>query len=408
MATRAVPGVEVTGDGWYARTLALPHGTGTVRLDVPHATTAGETAFATATFALDDLRDTSAAVERTRRMLDADCDPVAVAEAFAGDPVVGPLARRRPGLRVPGHVDGDELAVRAVLGQQVSVAGARTLAARLTAQHGRRAGPADRGTDAPVPRRRDARRARPRRPADAPCPGPCAGHALRRLGGRFDRPGPGHRPRRGASRPARAARHRPLDRRLHRAARTGPPRRVPADRRRHADRARAAWPRSRPGRASCPGPGAPGAPTPRCTCGASLDDPWRRTDMWTLMDSPVGELRIVAQAGAITAIEFAPFPEGDGRSRGERTDDDPVLRSAREQLDGVLRPRAQGVRPPPRPAGHTVPAAGLGRAARDRVRRDRVVRAGRAPPRDDQRGVPRGRSGQRPEPDRRSSSRATA
>jgi AraC family transcriptional regulator of adaptative response / DNA-3-methyladenine glycosylase II len=137
MATRAIPGVEVTGDGWYARTLALPHGTGTVQLDVPHATTAGETAFATATFALDDLRDTSAAVERTRRILDADCDPVAVAEAFAGDPVVGPLARRRPGLRVPGHIDGDELAVRAVLGQQISVAGARTLAARLTAQHGR-------------------------------------------------------------------------------------------------------------------------------------------------------------------------------------------------------------------------------------------------------------------------------
>jgi methylated-DNA-[protein]-cysteine S-methyltransferase len=54
--------------------------------------------------------------------------------------------------------------------------------------------------------------------------------------------------------------------------------------------------------------------------------------MWTLMDSPVGELRIVAQAGVITALEFAPFPEGDGRSRGERTDDDPLLRSAREQL----------------------------------------------------------------------------
>ncbi len=102
LALRAIPGVEATGPGWYARTLALPHGAGTVRLDVPDAPTAGETAFVTATFALDDLRDTAAAVERTRRMLDADCDPVAVADAFAGDPVVGPLVRRNPGLRVPG------------------------------------------------------------------------------------------------------------------------------------------------------------------------------------------------------------------------------------------------------------------------------------------------------------------
>ena len=138
LALRAVPGVEATGPGWYARTLALPHGTGTVRLDVPDAPTAGETAFVTATFALDDLRDTAAAVERTRRMLDADCDPVAVADAFAGDPVVGPLVRRNPGLRVPGHVDGNEIAIRAVLGQQVSVAGARTVAARLVQAHGRR------------------------------------------------------------------------------------------------------------------------------------------------------------------------------------------------------------------------------------------------------------------------------
>lgn len=136
LAVRAVPGVERAGDGWYARTLDLPHGAGVVRLELPDVAEAGETAFATATFTLEDLRDTAAAVERTRRLLDADCDPVAVAEAFAGDPVVGPLARRRPGLRVPGHVHGAELAVRAVLGQQVSVAGARTVAARLVAAHG--------------------------------------------------------------------------------------------------------------------------------------------------------------------------------------------------------------------------------------------------------------------------------
>jgi AraC family transcriptional regulator, regulatory protein of adaptative response / DNA-3-methyladenine glycosylase II len=137
LAVRAIPGVESAGPGWYARTLSLPHGTGTVRLEVPDVDTAGETAFATATFTLDDLRDTAAATERVRRMLDADCDPVAVADAFAGDPVIGPLVRAHPGLRVPGHVDGHEIAVRAVLGQQVSVAGARTVAARLVAEHGR-------------------------------------------------------------------------------------------------------------------------------------------------------------------------------------------------------------------------------------------------------------------------------
>jgi AraC family transcriptional regulator of adaptative response / DNA-3-methyladenine glycosylase II len=137
LGLRAVPGVEAAGDGWYARTLSLPHGTGSVRLEVPDVEEPGLTAFATATFTLEDLRDTAAATERVRRLLDADCDPMAVADAFAGDPVIGPLVRANPGLRVPGHVDGHEIAVRAVLGQQVSVAGARTVAARLVAEHGR-------------------------------------------------------------------------------------------------------------------------------------------------------------------------------------------------------------------------------------------------------------------------------
>ncbi len=138
LAHHLIPGVEVAGDGWYARTLDLPHAPGTVRLDITDALTAGETAFVTATFALQDLRDTSAAVERARRLIDADCDPLAVADHFAGDPVIGPLARRHPGLRVPGQVDGAEVAVRTVIGQQVSVAGACTVTGRLVALHGRR------------------------------------------------------------------------------------------------------------------------------------------------------------------------------------------------------------------------------------------------------------------------------
>ena len=137
LAYHVVPGVEVAGDGWYARTLDLPHGPGTVRLEIDDALEPGQTAFVQASFELTDLRDTAAAVERARRLLDADCDPIAVADHFAGDPVLGRLARATPGLRLPGQVDGDETAVRTVVGQQVSVVGARTVTGRLVAEHGR-------------------------------------------------------------------------------------------------------------------------------------------------------------------------------------------------------------------------------------------------------------------------------
>jgi AraC family transcriptional regulator, regulatory protein of adaptative response / DNA-3-methyladenine glycosylase II len=138
LAVRAVPGVEVVRDDVYARTLRLPHGHGTLELRLPESDVVGETAVAEATFSLSDLRDLSAASERTRRLLDADCDPVAVAAALGDDDVLGPVVAAAPGLRVPGHVDGEEVAVRAVLGQQVSVAGARTVAARFVQQWGER------------------------------------------------------------------------------------------------------------------------------------------------------------------------------------------------------------------------------------------------------------------------------
>ncbi|HWU23755.1 MAG TPA: AlkA N-terminal domain-containing protein, partial [Nocardioides sp.] len=136
LALRAVPGIEVAEGSTYARTLDLPHGPGTVRLELADAGERGM-AFVPARFVLGDLRDLSAAIARTRRLLDADADPVAVDAHLSTDLALRPLIRRRPGLRVPGHVDGVELATRAILGQQVSVAGARTLAARLVAAHGR-------------------------------------------------------------------------------------------------------------------------------------------------------------------------------------------------------------------------------------------------------------------------------
>ncbi|MFL6105831.1 MAG: AlkA N-terminal domain-containing protein [Marmoricola sp.] len=133
LAVRAVPGVEATGDGWYERSLDLPHGAGVVRVQLENR----PERYVPCSFSLADARDLAPALERTRRLLDADCDPIAVDDQLAGDRFLAPLVRCRPGLRVPGHVDGTELTARAILGQQVSVAGARTLAGRLVASHGR-------------------------------------------------------------------------------------------------------------------------------------------------------------------------------------------------------------------------------------------------------------------------------
>lgn len=138
LAFHLVPGVEVAGPGWYARTLDLPHGPGTVRLELADIPAGAGTASVRAEFWLDDLRDTAAASERVRRLLDADCDPRAVDEHLGLDPVLGDLVRATPGLRVPGQVDGDETAVRTVIGQQVSVTGARTVAGRIVTDHGAR------------------------------------------------------------------------------------------------------------------------------------------------------------------------------------------------------------------------------------------------------------------------------
>lgn len=129
LAPRAVPGVERVESGVYTRSLRLPHGEAVVALrptpTVVHAR-----------LSVTDLRDVTAAVERCRRLLDLDADPQAVVAALRDDPHIGALVRSRPGLRVPGHVSGTELAVRAVLGQQVSVARARELATRLVEEHG--------------------------------------------------------------------------------------------------------------------------------------------------------------------------------------------------------------------------------------------------------------------------------
>lgn len=129
LARRAVRGIEVCDGATYARSLRLPHGLGSARL-TPRASQVE------CTLTLADLRDLAAAVERCRRLLDLDADPVAIDASLSEDPVLGRLVARRPGLRVPGHVDGFEVAVRAIIGQQISVAGARTVTGRLVAAYG--------------------------------------------------------------------------------------------------------------------------------------------------------------------------------------------------------------------------------------------------------------------------------
>jgi AraC family transcriptional regulator of adaptative response / DNA-3-methyladenine glycosylase II len=131
LAIRCVPGVEAIVDGAYHRTLRLPHGHGTVAL---HPQAGG----VRAVVRVIDWRDVAPAVQRCRRLLDLDADPVAVDEALGADAVLGPLVAASPGRRSPGHVDGAELAARAVLGQQVSVAGARTVTGRIVAVAGER------------------------------------------------------------------------------------------------------------------------------------------------------------------------------------------------------------------------------------------------------------------------------
>ncbi|MGK5114769.1 AlkA N-terminal domain-containing protein [Geodermatophilus sp. CPCC 205506] len=127
LGAHAVPGLEEWDGTTFARVLDLPHGPAVVRLSP--AADGGPAV--TARLRLTGLRDLGVAVARCRRLLDLDADPAAVDDVLSADPALARVVAGAPGRRVPASPDADELAVRAVLGQQVSVAGARTLTARL-------------------------------------------------------------------------------------------------------------------------------------------------------------------------------------------------------------------------------------------------------------------------------------
>jgi AraC family transcriptional regulator of adaptative response / DNA-3-methyladenine glycosylase II len=129
LGPRSIAGLESVVGETFRRVLTLPRGPAVVELRP-------ERDFIRCGLRMTDLRDLGSAVERCRRQFDLDADPVAVGESLEADPVLRPLVRADPGVRIPGHVDGFELAARAIVGQQVSVAGARTTLGRLLRRFG--------------------------------------------------------------------------------------------------------------------------------------------------------------------------------------------------------------------------------------------------------------------------------
>ncbi|WP_433056502.1 AlkA N-terminal domain-containing protein [Dactylosporangium sp. CS-033363] len=126
LGDRAVTGIDALDDEGYHRNLRLPHGTGRVTL-------APQVGHVAATLHLADLRDLAPAVARCRRLFDLDADPAAVDAVLGADPALAPSVLKEEGVRVPRATDGFEIAVRAVVGQQISVAAARTVLRKLIA-----------------------------------------------------------------------------------------------------------------------------------------------------------------------------------------------------------------------------------------------------------------------------------
>ncbi len=130
LGPRAIPGVEVVENGVYRRTIGLGGEAGTIAVS-----RAGEDQL------LLEIRFPRLAalpeiLARVRNIFDLGADPAAINGHLSADPVLAPLVAARPGLRVPGAFDGFEIAVRAILGQQITVPAAIRLAGRITAEHG--------------------------------------------------------------------------------------------------------------------------------------------------------------------------------------------------------------------------------------------------------------------------------
>lgn len=122
LSAHAVPGIELWEDGVYTRTLRTPHGHATVTLSF-------RPGHVRAQLALRDMRDLAPTVARVRHLLDLDADPLGIDEALGASDPARPFSR---GIRVPGCLDGPELLLRTMIGQQISIQAALTHTARLT------------------------------------------------------------------------------------------------------------------------------------------------------------------------------------------------------------------------------------------------------------------------------------
>jgi AraC family transcriptional regulator of adaptative response / DNA-3-methyladenine glycosylase II len=138
LSARAIRGVECVGPECYARSIALAGAVGTVTVrPVP-----GRAELA-ATIRFPVVAALPAIVARLRSLFDLGADPAVIGAHLAADPTLAPLVAARPGLRVPGAWDGFELAVRGILGQQITVGAATVLARKLVAAYGAALPPAD-------------------------------------------------------------------------------------------------------------------------------------------------------------------------------------------------------------------------------------------------------------------------
>ena len=131
LEARAIPGVEVVEGASYRRTVEIQGATGSVEVrHLPQRQSLG------VTIRFPDVRSLPAIVSRVRRLFDLGADIETIDAHLSHDALLAPLVARRPGLRAPGGWDGFELAVRAILGQQITVAAARRLAGQLVQAHG--------------------------------------------------------------------------------------------------------------------------------------------------------------------------------------------------------------------------------------------------------------------------------
>jgi AraC family transcriptional regulator, regulatory protein of adaptative response / DNA-3-methyladenine glycosylase II len=132
LAPRAITGVEVVSARRYARTIELNGASGTIRVEP------GDGAWLNATIRFPRLEALPTIIARIRRLFDLSADPLTIGSHLAEDPILAPLIAARPGMRVPGAWDGFELAVRAILGQQITVPAATRLLGKLVSACGSR------------------------------------------------------------------------------------------------------------------------------------------------------------------------------------------------------------------------------------------------------------------------------